>query len=371
MRRQNVRSSKKRFVPGSFQRGINFQDELEEHMENMKHYEEMLDRKRAKLMEAETMLMELEANGDVHNADEDAVEALVEDLNDDIERISTHMKRLKRDESVLRALTVVKPKREATDFELRLKQMNENFYDTYSSVLNQLNQLDQTTNEFDVFFDDKTSEHPSIVPEMLSLRNRNVLLLKVGEPGHMTCVLIHFDEPICEIWDTAQVNANVKRWFRSVLPEAYVIVCIDAQLQIGWCETGMKRNIYIVETKTKKPYINIYCQTWPYFFAYMRGVKRYSAANVIRFLSCLTDEQKILLIDEFNNNLANDGNDIKYIQEINDNKSFMSYVRACKPLGDLNRYVTFADANDTFEVLTDDEKAFHDAIKANMPRRLR
>lgn len=360
---RQFKKSKKRFVPGSFQRGIDVDDELEEHITNMSHYQATLAKRQAQLFEAETNLMDAEDNGDREEAEE-----AVEDLNEEIDRLTTHLKRLKHDEGVLRSLKsqrqghVGDTSKRGELFELRLQQMNDNFYEEYGKQL----QL-QRESMFDLFFDDKALDHPStlIVPRITS---RKPLLLKVGEPGHVTCVIVHFDEPICEIWDTAQVNANVKRWFRSVLPEAYVIVCVDAQLQIGWCETNTKRNIYIVETKTKKPYINIYCQTWPYFFAYMRCVKGYSAANIIRFLSCLTDEQKIVLIDEFNNNLANDGKDVQYIQEINDTPSFMSYVRNCQPLGDLNKYVTFADANDTFEELSDTERSFHDAIKSGLPR---
>jgi|JI10StandDraft_1071094.scaffolds.fasta_scaffold10354_10 hypothetical protein len=353
--RMSVRN-KKRFVPGSFQRGIDFNDELEEHLENMNRYQLTLAKRQAQLFETETQLLGAE--------DEDEeIEERIDDLNDEIDRITTHLKRLKHDEDVLRKLRVSN-RPNVEQFELRLQQMNDNFYDEYSRAVQM-----QRESMFDLFFEDKALDHPStlVIPRLVG---RKPLLLKVGEPGHVTCVIIHFDEPICEIWDTAQVNGNVKRWFRSVLPEAYVVVCIDAQLQIGWCETGMKRNIYIVKTKTKKPYINIYCQTWPFFFAYMRCVKGYTAGNIIRFLSCLTDEQKIVLIDEFNNNLANDGKDVQYIREINDKKSFMSYVRTCKPLGDLNRYVTFADANDTFEELSDEEQSFYNEIKSQLPRAL-
>jgi len=162
----------------------------------------------------------------------------------------------------------------------------------------------------------------------------------------MLCALIFPDSKECEIWNTAKVDKSVQKFFVALLPRKYTIKCFNAQLQVKYCLDGAIGNVYIVKQTGAKAMVNLYCQTWPYFFAYMRCVKKFSAADVLKFLSCLTDRQKTILIDAFNTALANRGKDIQYISEINNRVHFQDYVKRCDPLLKLERSIKIVSAKD-------------------------
>ena len=178
--------------------------------------------------------------------------------------------------------------------------------------------------------------------------------MKLEEPGHMLCALIFPDQKECELWNTAKIPKNIQTFFTALLPKNYTIKCYNAQLQVKSCLNGETENVYIVKQPRAKTLLNLYCQTWPYFFAYMRCFKKYSSVDILKFLSCLTDRQKTILIDAFNTALANRGKDVQYISEINDRKHFQEYVKGCDPLLNLDKSIRTIHSKKSNTLINDD-----------------
>jgi hypothetical protein len=341
-----------RLLPGHFQREINYKEQIELTQEYQSHMEKEYKRKFQELQDS------LEEHMETNN----------EDLLDDIEQQSRELEELEKiiktsqkDLDTLYKLEKETSKNQVNPelFNLRITMMNLNFAETYKDYVCSTSSV----NEVDIEFEGKSREYNEDIIALRSCNPHKPLFLKVGKPGHLFAVLIFFDEKICEIWDTGEVSSIVKQFFSSILPTYFTIICINTQIQVAWCETG-EENVFIVKRKaSRKHLVNIYCQTWPFFFAYMRCVKKASNLDILKFLSCLTVEEKIDLIDTFNTYLANNGEDVQHIKEINNKKNFDKYVRSCNRLLDIGKSISFASSSQYEELeLTKQDEEFKKLI---------
>lgn len=338
-----------RFLPGHFQREIDYEQQIELSEDYQKKMEKEYKKKHQDLQDA--------IDEHVETNDEELLED-IEQQYEELENLKNIIKTNQEDLDILYRLRKETSKNKANPelFDLRITMMNVNFADTYSSKVCSSSYIDEVP---DIDFVDNSPEYNTNISALYQCSNRkHPLFLKIGHPGHLFAVLIFFEERICEIWDTSEVSSSIKRFFLSMLPTYYTVICVNAQIQTMWCDKE-EVNVYIVKKSSRKPIVNIYCQTWPFFFAYMRCVKKISLLDILKFLSCLSEEEKMKLIDRFNTELANNGQNIQYINEINDKKRFNSYVRSCDKLLDIGKSVTFASFGEYEEIdLSDEDKKF-------------
>lgn len=329
-----------RFQQGAFQRSaIDFPEEIAAQIKYCKYWEE-------KYKDAVRKLDEL-MSGTSEAADEEEWTQKIEEQEAKVQDAANVIKQCRAELQSLQRLN--KGTKTNPDLmPLMLTMANTNFAETFAQ---HVCSSSYTGVVFDIEFpedaDPSSMEHAYNEGTFVcaGAKRGQPIFLKLEEPGHMFCALIFPETKVCEIWNTAKVPKNVQRFFVALLPHYYTVMCINAQLQIKWCETGAE-NVYIVKQKTGKPLVNIYCQAWPYFFAYMRCVRKVSALDLLKFLSCMTDEQKTVLIDTFNTALANRGKDVQYISEINDAKHFQSYVRQCDPLLNMQKSIKYVGPGD-------------------------
>lgn len=327
----------KRFVPGFFQRSIvDVGEELAEQEDYIKFWED-------KLLDAQNALDELMGKEPDESEEPEEHEEWAERMLEQEEKIEHANRALieSRDElTELQRLARLGYKPDQELFSLMLAMVNTNFADTFKR---HVCTSSHTGPIFDVEFVGDAVVSAGDFP--CNARDRPIFL-KVEQPGHLFGVLIFPEDGVCEIWNTAEVSSRVEKYFVAALPRWYTVICINAQLQVKWCPMG-QQNVYIVPQRTgQRPLVNVYCQSWPFFFAYMRCVKRYSALDVLKFLSCLTDLQKTTLIDTFTTALANRGDDVRYIREINDDDAFKRHVRKCSPRLDLSKSIRYAGRSD-------------------------
>lgn len=335
----------RRFVPGSFQRhAVEIDDEIEGQIEYTKMWEKRHEDAKQKL--------EHLMSGEDPDITEDNWTDLISAQEDRIKDTANVAAQSRQELAELKKLKN-KIKTQSDRLPLMLSMVNTNFAETYDKYMCLSSYTDVV---FDIEFQEDSDEYTYNQGGLLVCpkgKARKPIFLKIEEPGHMLCALIFPDNKICEIWNTAEIPENIQKFFAALLPHYYTIICIDAQLQIKWCDTEYQ-NVYIVkQQRGARNLINVYCQAWPYFFAYMRCVKQYSQLDILKFLSCLTDEQKTVLIDTFNTSLANRGKDIQYISEINNAKHFHRYVLGCNPLLNMQKsikYVTPTEFDDIKKV---------------------
>lgn len=330
----------RRFVPGSFQRHA---VEIDEEIEGQEEYLNMWEQRNK---DAIQKLDELMSNPEISDEEEwtDAIEKQEDRVKDTANVVQQSREELKELRKLKNKIST-----QSERMPIMLTMVNTNFAETFDRYVCSSTYTDIV---FDIEFQEDKDEYTYNEGGLLVCPNpkvrtpRKPIFLKVEEPGHMMGVLIFPESKVCEIWNTAKVPKNIQKYFVALLPHYYTIICINAQLQIKWCNME-EENVYIVKQKgtNRKPLINIYCQAWPYFFAYMRCVKKYSHLDILKFLSCLTDEQKTILIDTFNTSLANRGKDVQYIREINDVKHFQQYVIECSELLDMQKSIEYVSAS--------------------------
>lgn len=337
-----------RFVPGSFQRSaVEIDEEISgqlEYIEFWKKRHEAAKEKLEEMMRGEGLPEDdEETEGDEEEKFANLIAEQEDKVVDTANMVRASLEELQELEKLRKGI-----KTQPDRLPLMLTMINTNFAETYADYVCSSSYTDIV---FDIEFSESAEEgsiaHTYNVGEFQCSRRDRPIFLKIEKPGHMLCALIFPDAKKCELWNTAKVDKDIQKYFVALLPRNYTIECINAQLQVKYCIKGAVENVYIVKQQPGvKALINVYCQTWPYFFAYMRCVKKFSAKDVIKFLSCLTDRQKTILIDAFNTALANRGEDVRYISEINNRAHFKEYVQGCDPLLRLEKSIKTVSAKD-------------------------
>lgn len=352
-----------RFVPGFFQRSVvDIEEEIEDQKKYVQRWEKRVRDYKHKLEEIAQSRTKLRGlMGSKYNAyNRQNEKTFAEQLEEVQAKYDDAQNVVRSSRAELQALLGLRKgsRFDATRFSKMYAMINTNFAETYADKVCS-SSYTEIVSDINFPDEDEPSYEYNVGLFPCARKKRRPIFLKLEQPGHLFCALIFPEENLCEIWDTSDPPPVAQQYFAELLPHYYTIVCLNAQLQVKWCESG-EENVYTVKQPgITKPMVNIYCQSWPYFFAYMRCIKRFSALDVLKFLSCLSDAQKTQLIDAFNTALSNRGKDIQYISEINDERHFQNYVRQCDPLIDWQKTITYVsrDDNTSFDFEDGDEFA--------------
>lgn len=142
------------------------------------------------------------------------------------------------------------------------------------------------------------------------------LFIKIGVPGHTFCAFVFRDIKRVEIWDTGtqmdDTNMIAAELFKTL--KGYDIFIVHTQVQ------GRLRKNY-KDVAGEKKWTDTYCQTWIYLLAYLRLVLHYTADEIIMYILSLKYHQRMHVIDEFQTNLANNPESLKYLDIVIDMKN--------------------------------------------------
>lgn len=146
--------------------------------------------------------------------------------------------------------------------------------------------------------------------------NGKPFFIKLGTYGHIFCAFIFPKTQECEIWDTGTThnedNRIISGILKEALPKGYKILLVNTQVQ------GRLEEKYRKRLSTEKIWVDSYCQTWIYLYAYLRLVLNYTPTEIILYLLSLNFRERSLTINAFHTQLANNGDALKYLDVVQD-----------------------------------------------------
>ena len=139
--------------------------------------------------------------------------------------------------------------------------------------------------------------------------------IKLHVPGHIFCAFIIQKTKEIEIWDTGDDHHDYELImagiFKNILPD-YTILIINTKVQ------GSLKYNYQKKLSTENEWVDTYCQTWIYLNAYLRFVLNYTPTEIILYILSLEHNQRLMMINAFQTQLSNNGDNLKYLDVVQD-----------------------------------------------------